>query len=122
MNERIKVFFNKFGGWMQMAINIVVFIIVAMEVFDLYDAIRFGYILMAIISFMVGILFLSNRWMVKIPSFIALVILVIFAGGDVDVNNIFVFLPFGLGMASQFMVFFRANQIDRNEDVMEETH
>jgi hypothetical protein len=108
--------FNKFGTTAQIIVTAIVALFVMKETLNVFDAVRYPYMGMALASFIMGIIFLSNRWVAKIASFIIFVFILAIAGGDHDVRQVFVYLPFLFGLVAQPLVALRRNLIDNRSE------
>lgn len=112
MNEIL----NKFGGAMKAVVTIVVTVFIFTRAIAVFDAVRYPYMGLIIFSFIAGVLLTSNRWIMKGGSLLGLFIIAMVAGSnpnDPDVQQVFVFVPYLLGVASQFLIGLRINLLDK---------
>lgn len=119
----IREYINKFGNALTVGVTVVISLFVLVQTLHVYDAARYPYMFFSIIAFVAGTVLPSNRWVMKLVSIIALILVSLIAGNEPDVKQVFVFLPYMLGVLSQFVVGLRINLLDsKGEGAHAEDH
>lgn len=118
----VRLYLNKFGNIIKMAVTAIVALLVAYNALKLYDAVRYDDMLFAFLAFVAGVTLVSNRWMTKIVSIVVLIVLGFIIGNEPDVKQIFIYFPYTLGAIAQFFVGLRINLVDKHAERHTEEH